>query len=194
MATNPGGRKAGACPPHLADEHTGVPEWAMANPRFGAVPIADLTGELLDPLLRKRAGLSVALVQSWEEIVGPRIAASSRPDKISWPRRLSDDDPFEPATLIVACNGIAAMHLQHESGEIIARINTFLGFEAIGRIRIVQKHVEPPAPPRPVPRKLAPEESARVERTVEKVDDPDLRASLERLGRSIIAARKKPRG
>ncbi len=46
---------------------------------FGAQPVADLASKILDPVLRKRAGISVALVQSWEEIVGERIARSSLP-------------------------------------------------------------------------------------------------------------------
>ncbi len=77
------------------------------------VPVSDLAGGILDPMLRRRTGMSLALVQSWEEIAGSRLAARSRPEKIQWPRRLHEDDPFEPATLVVACEGVAALHLQH---------------------------------------------------------------------------------
>ena len=56
---------------------------------------------------------------------------------------MHEDDPFEPATLVIACEGFAALHVQHETGEIIGRVNAFLGFNAIGRIRIVQKPVTP---------------------------------------------------
>ena len=89
-----------------------------------------------DPVLRKRAGVSIGLVQSWDEIAGAKLARSSRPEKIVWPRRLHEEDPFEPATLVIACEGAAALHLQHETGEIIGRVNAFLGFAAIGRIKI----------------------------------------------------------
>jgi hypothetical protein len=126
---------------------------AAKRARRNAVAVGDLATELLDPLLRKRAGMSIALLQSWDEIVGERLADMSRPEKIAWPRRAHEDDPFEPATLIVACEGVAAMRIQHETGEIIARVNAFLGFNAIGRIRILQKKVAPPASrPRPKPR------------------------------------------
>ncbi|TIR06044.1 MAG: DUF721 domain-containing protein, partial [Mesorhizobium sp.] len=111
----------------------------MAGKRpFGnPVPVSDLATQILDPVLRKRAGMSIGLVQSWEEIAGPRLASRSRPEKIQWPRRMHEDDPFEPAVLVIACEGMAALHLQHETGEIINRVNAFLGFNAIGRIRIV---------------------------------------------------------
>ena len=111
------------------------------------VPVSDLATEILDPVLRKRAGISIGLVQSWDEIAGPRLAPASRPEKIQWPRRMHEDDPFEPATLVIACEGMAALHLQHETGEIIGRVNAFLGFTAIGRIRIVQKPVTRRRPP-----------------------------------------------
>ena len=112
---------------------------AGRTPYGNPVPVSDLATQILDPVLRKRAGISIGLVQSWEEIAGPRLAGHSRPEKIQWPRRMHEDDPFEPAVLVIACEGMAALHLQHETGEIINRVNAFLGFNAIGRIRIVQK-------------------------------------------------------
>ena len=165
----------------------------MAGKGYHGNPVAvsDLATEILDPVLRRRAGISIGLVQSWEEIVGPRLAKSSRPEKIQWPRRLADDDPFEPAVLVIACEGAAALHLQHETGEIIGRVNAFLGFSAVGRIRIVQKPVAPvTGHQKPVPRALSPEEKARLAKTVGKIEDDDLRASLERLGATIVGTRK----
>ncbi|TPL91875.1 DUF721 domain-containing protein [Mesorhizobium sp. B2-3-12] len=160
--------------------------------RFGnPVPVSDLATEILDPVLRKRAGISIGLVQSWEEIAGPRLATHSRPEKIQWPRRLHEDDPFEPAVLVIACEGMAALHLQHETGEIINRVNAFLGFTAIGRIRIVQKPVSSgKARPRPALRALSAAEKAKLANTVGLIEDDGLRASLERLGATILGGRK----
>jgi hypothetical protein len=162
-------------------------KWADRNP----VAISDLATAILDPVMRKRAGISIGLVQSWEEIAGPRLAHQSRPEKIQWPRRTHEDDPFEPATLVIACEGAAALFLQHETGEIIGRVNAFLGFAAIGRIKIVQKPMATgPAKARPVPRSLSPAEKSKISGTVEKIEDDDLRASLERLGSTILGNRK----
>ena len=160
----------------------------MAGKRpFGnPVPVSDLAAEILDPVLRKRAGLSIGLVQSWEEIVGPRIAAKSRPEKLQWPRRAGEDDPFRPAVLVVACEGLAALHLQHETGEVIGRVNAFLGFEAVERIRIVQKPIlTTDRPPRRVPRALSALEKADIAAKVRPIEDEGLRAALERLGASV---------
>ncbi len=112
--------------------------------RGNPVAVNDLASAILDPVLRKRTGISIGLVQSWDEIAGLRLAARTRPEKIVWPRRIHENDPFQPATLVIACDGSAALHLQHETGEIIGRVNAFLGFAAIGRIKIVQKPVTAP--------------------------------------------------
>jgi hypothetical protein len=164
---------------------------AGKGPDRNAVAVSDLTTRILDPVLRRRAGISVGLVQSWEDIVGTRLAQSSRPEKVQWPRRIHDDDPFEPAVLVIACEGVAALHIQHETAEIISRVNAFLGFSAIGRIRIVQKPVRPPeARRKPAPRAISAEEKTRLAGTVGKIEDADLRASLERLGATILGMRK----
>lgn len=155
------------------------------------VPVADLASEILDPVLRKRAGISIALIQSWDEVVGSRLADRTRPEKINWPRRMSDDDPFEPATLVIACEGAAALHVQHETTEIISRVNAFLGFSAVGRVKIVQKPVNTGSgKQKPKLRPLTSGEEGRIASTVGAIEDGGLRESLERLGRTIAGSRK----
>mgnify|MGYP002621374706 FL=1 len=154
-----------------------------------AVPVSDLAVGILDPVLRKRAGITIGLVQSWDEIAGARLAAMTRPQRIAWPRRAHEDEPFEPGTLVVACEGTAALHLQHETGEVIARVNAFLGFSAIGRLKIVQKPVAAPPKPRAGQRGLSGEEAARLERLVRGIEDDGLREALARLGRSVMGER-----
>lgn len=162
---------------------------AGKSDRGNAVPVSDLAASLLDPLLRKRAGINIGLVQSWEEIAGPRLAAVTRPEKIVWPRRLHEDDPFEPATLVIACDGSAAFRLQHETGEIISRVNAFLGFMAVARIKIVQKSVAPQVKPKPKLRPLSGAEEKRLDGMVSGIEDDGLRESLAKLGRSMLGER-----
>lgn len=163
---------------------------AGKRPDRNPVPVSDLTSRILDPMLRKRAGISLGLVQSWDEIAGPRLARHSRPEKIQWPRRLNEDDPFQPAVLVIACEGMAALHVQHEAGEIVARVNAFLGFNAVSRIRIVQKPLTAEkARPKPVFRTLSDAERKKLSGTVRSIEDDGLRASLERLGATILGER-----
>jgi hypothetical protein len=165
----------------------------MAGKRQGnyPVPLGDVATTILDPVMRKRAGMSTALLQCWDEIAGERLAPHTRPERIAWPRRAHEDDPFEPATLIIACEGAAALRLQHQTAEIISRANAFLGFAAIGRIKIVQKRVtQAMRAEKPLPRTLTDRERARVASSVEPIANDALRASLERLGRSVLASRQ----
>ena len=162
-----------------------APKKQTAYPR----PLSDVASAILDPMLRGRAGISVGVVQSWEEIAGERLAVSTRPERILWPRRAHEDDPFAPATLVIACEGMAALRLQHETGEIIQRINAFLGFAAIGRIKIVQKPVSlDKGKARPVLRPLSPGEEKLIAGRVEEIEDDGLRTSLANLGKTIMAS------
>ncbi|HEY4193007.1 MAG TPA: DUF721 domain-containing protein [Mesorhizobium sp.] len=164
---------------------------AGKKPDRNPVAVSDLTARILDPVLRKRAGISIGLVQSWDEIAGPRLSRHSRPEKIQWPRRMHEDDPFEPAVLVIACEGMAALHLQHETSEVIGRVNAFLGFNAVGRIKIVQKPLTAEkVKQKPSFRPLSAPEQSKLAGTVRLIEDDGLRASLERLGATILGERK----
>lgn len=158
----------------------------------GFRPLADTTSDLLDPVLRKRAGINLSLIQSWEDIVGANVGQSSRPLKIMWPRRLHENDPFQPATLVIACEGFTAMRMQHETGEIINRVNGFLGFAAIGRIKIEQKPLTGKQERRlRKPVDIPPSQARKIEGQTSVIEDDGLRGALERLGRSIAASKLK---
>lgn len=155
-----------------------------------ATPLNDLVSGILDPVLRKRAGISLSLVQSWDEVVGPFAAARSRPEKVIWPRKAQDRDAFQPATLVIACESSAALELQHETAEIIARVNSFLGFGAIGKIRLVQKQIAvEEVVRREKPRPLDRHEQEAIRGMTARIEDPALRASLERLGATVKGSR-----
>ena len=71
-------------------------------------------------------------------------------------------------------------------------MNAFLGYGAIGQIRIVQAPVgaqtggrRRPEPP------LAPEAEARLAETIATVPNDDLRAALDRLGRGVLCRRRR---
>ncbi len=161
---------------------------AKGRPLRNARPVSDVVSAIVDPVLRRRTGISLELIEGWQEIAGPRLARLSRPEKMAWPRRLSDDDPFKPATLVIAAEGYAALALQHETAELISRVNTFFGYGAVDRIKLVQKPVAQPEKKRrpPLPA-LGRDEEAQLKDSLSKIDEPHLRAALERLGRAVKA-------
>ncbi|HET7412424.1 MAG TPA: DciA family protein, partial [Pararhizobium sp.] len=129
---------------------------------------------------------------SWDEIAGQEFADCTRPEQIKWPRHqpVGGEGGFAPGVLTVACESARALFLMHAEGEMIQRINAFFGFPAINRLRIVQKPVAAP-PRRPRQRVLSPGEEERLAQILQEVDDPRLKASLEKLGRGVLTERSR---
>ncbi|MFD0915926.1 DUF721 domain-containing protein [Pseudahrensia aquimaris] len=154
----------------------------------GARPVADLVSKLLNPVIERRAGMTLDLLSVWEEIVGERHAEHSRPEKLNWPRKHDDDDPFEPATLIVACEGHHALFLQHDSDGIVKRVNAYFGFAAVAKLKLVQKPLTrtDKRKRRRAPQ-VEPDQARRIAEIVENVDDPHLKSALEKLGRGVFS-------
>lgn len=152
--------------------------------------LGGLVSGVLDPVLARRAGMTSALLAAWPEIVPSMLAETTRPQKINWPRRAHEDDPFKPATLIVAAEGMSALHVQHQSGEIVQRVNAFFGFQAVERLQLVQKPVAPER--KPVRRKppVSPADEKRIAALAEDIEDEGLREALIRLGKSVKQDRR----
>ena len=73
---------------------------------------------------------------------------------------------------------------------MISRVNAFLGFAAVSRIKIVQKQVEPPAKIRPRLRPLSGSETEKLDTLVDGIEDEGLRNALAKLGRSVIGTKR----
>lgn len=160
--------------------------------RRGVRPIADLLDDALKPAVKKRGFASTDLFRNWAEIVGPVFASVTRPERLSWPRRLEDggEAGFEPATLTVRCEGGRALLLQHEAPVVVERINAVFGFPAVARLRIVQKPIHRPTivrPPRPRP--LSAAQEAHVAEITAEIEDEGLKRALVDLGRAVLGSK-----
>lgn len=145
----------------------------------------------MTPACRKRGFASVDILAAWPDIVGARYRDRVQPDRLIWPRRPDRTDPEtppEPATLVVHTDGATALLLSHDSGQVIERINTFYGWKAVGRIKILQKPVavKREAPEKTV-RPLTRSEEARLEQNLDGVESGRLREALKKLGEQVIA-------
>ncbi len=174
----------------LPGGNVGKSQLAAKPKKRGARLVGDLVTGVIDPALRKKAGISISLLRSWSEIAGQDLAERTRPLKIDWPRRDAQGDDFKPGTLVLACDQSVVLKIQYQTGELISRLNSFFGYSAVERIRLVQRPVTPWRDMRPKPEpKLSDDESARIAEITRNIDDSGLRKSLERLGRSIIGDR-----
>src|SRR6188472_4400292 len=156
----------------------------MAKPGpISAKPLSVLLSDVFSDVYAKQGFASRELVTRWAEIAGAEIAAHSEPLKMQWPRPV-EGQPQEPATLVLRVEGPMALEIQHSSDVILQRVNRFFGWSAVGRLALRQAPLSRRDRPK-APRAPAPEAVARVAKTLDTVEDGELRAALARLGASI---------
>lgn len=147
-------------------------------------------GRALNAYLRELDGRfgqgSGALSARWREIVGDEIARRTEPVKLVKGRNGG------PSSLEIRVAGPAAAIIQHRAHEILARVNVFLGAEAVQKLRIVQgplHRTEGGAPPR---RRAAPLDAAAEAELAEgfaEAPDGRLKDALMKLGRGVLRRR-----
>lgn len=148
---------------------------------MGVRPIAELMPEIGRTAFRKFGFVQSSVVTRWPEIVGPAHARVCQPESIRFP-------PGEKSGGILQLVVVPAHAplISHVIPEIVERVNRFFGYSAVARVKLRQGAVKAPpaqkagtAPPslRPIPVELG--ESLR------DIGDPELRAVLESLARSL---------
>jgi hypothetical protein len=155
------------------------------SPRALAATLPKVT----KPVLQKHGSPYAAVIGEWANIVGAELAEVSLPEKLSAaaPNRGG-------GSLTVRVAGAAATEFQHLAPQIIERINTFLGFGAVTRLKLVQaplpgRRAARATPARPV---TAATRAAIAART-SAVEDPALRDALTRFGEAIAADAPPPK-
>jgi len=153
------------------------------KPGRSARPLADLVGPALTAAFKRHGFASTEIVTHWDDIVGPEIAAHFEPIKITWPRQ-NDAEAPEPATLVLRCQGPAAIEIQHQKHLVIERINQFLGWRAIDDVKIRQaplaRRTKPKRPPA-----IDAEAARRIADRMTDITDESLRTALGRLGAAL---------
>ena len=146
---------------------------------YGPRPVSALIPRLSRPAYRRRAPATAQVLADWETIVGPTLA------RVTTPRRLHG------GTLAIACPGPVALELQHQTPEILARINAHVGRAVVERLQFVQAAV---APHKSAPTAASVDKAASlaVNWAVAALPEGELRDALASLGRAVLAARPRP--
>jgi len=148
---------------------------------------AELAGLIGKPMGR-RGFAEGGLVAHWPAVVGEEIARATAPLKLSYPR-----GERRGGTLTLRVTSARAIEIQHLVPQILERINGYLGFAAVARLKLEQGRL-----PRPrksalrEPGPLAPSESASIEAAVQRIEDAELRRALEGLGRAVKGLQRPP--
>lgn len=109
--------------------------------RRGAVAIGHLASLVAAPAFERHGLGHGELACAWSDIVGPELAAISRPVQLSRPRgegARSGERQNGGATLTVEIEGPRAIELQHAAAHIMEAANTLFGYRAVTRLRLVR--------------------------------------------------------
>ena len=141
--------------------------------------VAAIAERVTRPLFGRFGFASGALVADWPAIVGSAVAAHTLPLRIKFPPKQRS----EGILVIKVSSSAFATELQHLEPLVLERINSHFGHRAVVRLQL--RHG--PLPPRRPLRSPPPDPAADPALTeiLMTVEDPDLRAALERLGRHI---------
>ncbi len=146
-------------------------------------------GRALNPLIKaldEKFGQGPGVLQArWREIVGEALAGRTEPSKLVKGRA------GQAGVLEIKVQGPAAALIQHQSADILERVNLFLGQGSVGRLRIVQGPVKarPAVAQARAPRRNRPLDAAReaeLEASLEKAGNGELKDVLLRLGRAVL--------
>ena len=154
----------------------------MEKRRGGMRAIGASLRGITAPILGKQGIAAAQLFAEWPAIVGEPFANACWPVKLVFPRGERRD-----GTLRLRVSSALAPEVQHREPILVERINGYFGYRAVARLAIVQG--PPPLPDMPLPpvlRPLDPAERQGLERKLEGIADPVLRAALGRLGSAMI--------
>src|SRR5436189_6028480 len=97
-------------------------ESRVADSRPGKpLPLSELVARVLAPVKGKRAYAMADLAAAWPEIVGPRYADCTYPERLDWARGAAGAE--SGGVLRVRADGPRSVLLQHELGQLTERVN-----------------------------------------------------------------------
>jgi len=148
---------------------------------------------LVRKILGKKAFVIADLLAFWHQIVGEETAAYSTPLKADFKKNEKTDGVLH----VAVPNGAFALELQHRERFVIDNINSYFGYRLIGKIRIIQdgsfhKHVLNEIN-QPTQKKVLVsfDEQNYISNLTEDIIDPELKETLERLGKSVFNDKKE---
>ena len=164
-------------------EQAGRGRSAGAGPHYGLRALGETVDAVARPMLGRRGFAGSRVVAEWASIVGEHLAARSLPERVTRPA-----DGRGGGTLHVrVASGALAVELQHLEPLIVERINTYFGYRAVARLKLVHGPIPERRVERVPPRILTPADEAVVERLAAGIEDPTLRRALCDLGKQVFA-------
>ena len=163
------------------------PQPETAGPRIhrrGPQAFAGDAAGLLKHHLLANGFADVDLVTRWAAIVGASLAQRTLPQRLSGKAE-------DGQTLTLLADDRAALELQHQTPQLIDKINTYFGRTVVKKIKVIVGDLPQPVVAPPPVRTLTSAEETALHETTEQISDPELKAAFVRLGRRALAEKRK---
>lgn len=153
----------------------------LGRRRKFAQTLGALAPEVTRPVFEKFGFQRAALMTDWADIIGAPLCHFTAPEEIRWQGAKGSDEALEmgcppPATLVIRVEGPAALEVQHQTRQIMERINGYFGYKVVGDIRLLQA---------PLPAKKEVPEIKRYDLDKAIVGEPRLDVGDERLSNAL---------
>ena len=142
---------------------------------YGPRPVGSMIPSVTREAFRKRSPAAAQLIADWAIIVGPELARSTAPKRLT------------RGVLTIGCAGPVAMELQYLAAALLNRINAHLGASVVTQLKFLQVSLD--FPKLPVPAAIAPAVIAAADAAVADLPNGDLRSALAALGRAVLTGK-----
>ena len=148
-------------------------------------------GTALSPLIKrsfgKRGFQNSAILTDWDMIVGKRLAKYSVAERILYKKAMRTQ-----GVLHIKVFGAMATEFDHQSNLIIEKINQYMGYKAVGSIKLHHTQEIPAKSDKPKKEKTAPQttpddfDEQGLRDAIEGLEEGALKEQIMRIGRHIF--------
>ena len=146
-------------------------------------PISQRLNILLQPLLKKRGFITTQIITQWRLIIGERLADLTCPLRVSYIKMQDSND--EIGVLEILVHTPLVTELQHREPMLLQRINSFCGFNAIGKLKLKHGEISKIISPKRLEIELPNDINQEIESMVIGINNSQLSDNLIALGKSI---------
>lgn len=120
------------------------------------------------------------LALNWPLVIGEKFANDSHPEKLFFQKGENTN-----AQLTLSVNSYKAIYFQQIQNELIDRINTYLGYHAIGALKFVQRPLVKNQTSLKKRLKLSEMQKSALEQNIENIEDTEMKVKLKSIGEYV---------
>ena len=158
----------------------------------GLTSFSSEVSALASKLLGKSGLIEMNILTSWKSIVGEELAQYTLPQKIDFKKDARDNGTL----YLLTQSGAFALEIGHKTPIILEKINTFFGYNAVSKIKIIQsenfvlENKEIKFADIEDKKLVSKEEKNYIQEITEDIKNQYLKERLRSLGESIIKQNK----